>query len=164
MDFWGALNIRLNTTGRPGRLEGGFRTNQTINLDMYLHNDNGRFAWNWPSVGFHASAKNIKLAKRRSTRLYEAGVKVMEYPIEDIWITAKLQNSASEWKDAVFQLDGNITIWAGYFKVLNPIASVFLLGSMDSQDCSGPVIGTRTTVLQESRPGGGSAERGSGRG
>lgn len=36
-----------------------YRTD-TIDLNIYIHNNNGAFAWNWLGIGFHATAKDVQ--------------------------------------------------------------------------------------------------------
>lgn len=95
----------LNLGGRTGTYTKTFKTD-TLDLNMFLYNDNGRFRWNWLGVDdFPSTARNISLEMRDG--LFG----------DEIWIKAKLQNSAGEWRDADFRLDQNIHNVKGCFEV-----------------------------------------------
>lgn len=125
--FWWGSNIRLDDSGRfliadlildtmEFNEDKGYRTNW-IDLNVYLHNNNGTFEWNWLQMGFHASAKDISLEIRGENDDCFGYDKMFNDDL-GIWITAKLQNTAGEWKEAEFCLDANIKNWEGYFEVL----------------------------------------------
>lgn len=114
---WGK-NIRLDDSGRfltadlyYDFSERTYKYNKTractVDLDFYLHNDNGRFAWNWPGVGFHATATDVRLDRRDR---YGAG---------QVYIHAQLQTDAGGWREAQFCLDRNLVNLSaeGYFEV-----------------------------------------------